>query len=62
MDVCPMPAKLPTANVYKLECGPMPNVMVALPHIGGALYKSSFIPFLVPRRSLAHAYCLNAVQ
>jgi len=22
---------------YKLECGPMPNVMVALPNIGGAL-------------------------
>ena len=26
------------ANVYiKLECGPMPNLMVALPNIGGAL-------------------------
>jgi len=25
-------------NTYvKLECGPMPNVMVALPNIGGAL-------------------------
>jgi len=23
--------------VHKLECGPMPNVMVALPNIGGAL-------------------------
>jgi len=22
---------------FKLECGPMPNVMVALPNIGGAL-------------------------
>jgi len=22
---------------YQLECGPMPNVMVALPNIGGAL-------------------------
>jgi len=22
---------------YKLECGPMPNVMVALPNIDGAL-------------------------
>ena len=22
--------------IYKLECGPMPNVMVALPNIGGA--------------------------
>jgi len=24
-------------NNYKLECGPMPNLMVALPNIGGAL-------------------------
>jgi len=24
-------------NYNKLECGPMPNVMVALPNIGGAL-------------------------
>jgi len=24
-------------NLIKLECGPMPNVMVALPNIGGAL-------------------------
>ena len=28
----------------------MPNVMAAQPSIGGALYKSSVIPFLVPRR------------
>jgi len=26
-----------TSNYMKLECGPMPNVMVALPNIGGAL-------------------------
>jgi len=25
------------ANFEELECGPMPNVMVALPNIGGAL-------------------------
>jgi len=25
------------AKCRKLECGPMPNVMVALPNIGGAL-------------------------
>jgi len=25
------------AAYVKLECGPMPNVMVALPNIGGAL-------------------------
>jgi len=24
-------------NIIKLECGPMPNLMVALPNIGGAL-------------------------
>jgi len=24
-------------NLIKLECGPMPNVMVALPNIGGTL-------------------------
>jgi len=24
-------------NLNKLECGPMPNVMVVLPNIGGAL-------------------------
>jgi len=24
----------------RLECGPMPNVMVALPNIGGALYST----------------------
>jgi len=24
-------------NIYELECGPMPNLMVALPNIGGTL-------------------------
>jgi len=24
-------------TIMKLECGPMPNLMVALPNIGGAL-------------------------
>jgi len=36
----------------RLECGPMPNVMAALPNIGGALCESSVIPFLVPRRNV----------
>jgi len=27
---------------------PMPNVMAAQPNIGGAIYESSVIPFLVP--------------
>jgi len=30
----------------------MPKVMAALPNIGGALYKSSLIPFLVPRHKV----------
>ena len=30
----------------------MPNVMAALPNIGGALCESSVIPLLVPRRKL----------
>jgi len=32
----------------KLECGPMPNLMVALPNIGGALCSTP--------QSLAHAH------
>ena len=49
----------------ELECGPMPNVMAALTNIGGALYGSSVIPFLVPRRkvwltSAAGVPCSNA--
>jgi len=32
----------------KLECGPMPNVMAALPNIGDTFCESSVIPFLVP--------------
>ena len=27
-------------TITELECGPMPNVMVALPNIGGALYST----------------------
>jgi len=38
----------------KLECGPMPNVMVALPNIGGALCSTP--------QSLADAHYLTAVQ
>jgi len=36
----------------KLECGTMPNVMAALPNIGGAFCKSSLIPYLVPHRKI----------
>jgi len=39
------------AKEEKLECGPMPNVMAALPNIRGALCESSVIPFPVPRRA-----------
>ena len=38
----------------ELECGPMPNVMVALPNIGGALCSTP--------QSLADAHYENAVQ
>jgi len=38
----------------KLECGPMPNVMVALPNIVGALCSTP--------QSLADAHYLTAVQ
>jgi len=38
----------------KLECGPVPNVMAALPNIAGALCSTP--------QSLAGAHCSNAVQ
>jgi len=45
----------------------MPNVMVAQPNIGGALCKSSVIPFLLRRRKLsltptARVPCSNAAN
>ena len=40
------------SSQIELECGPMPNVMAALPNTGGALCKSSVIPFLVRRRKV----------
>ena len=45
----------------------MPNVMAALPNIGGTLCKSSVIPFPVPRRKVwltpaAGVPCANAVN
>ena len=39
---------------FKLECGPMPNVMAALPNTGGALCSTP--------QSLADAHCYSAVQ
>jgi len=38
----------------ELECGPMPNVMAALPNIGGALYSTL--------QSLAYAHYFTAMQ
>ena len=38
----------------ELECGPMPNVMVSLPNIGGTLCSTP--------QSLADAHYLTAVQ
>jgi len=43
-----------TTKPKELECGPMPNVMVTLPNIGGALCSTP--------HSLADAYYLTAVQ
>jgi len=43
-----------TQNKHKLECGPMPNVMAALPNTGGALYSTP--------QSLADAHYQSAVQ
>ena len=39
---------------HKQECGPMPNVMAALPNIGGALCSTL--------QSLADAHYQSAVQ
>jgi len=55
------------AKYYQLECGLMPNVMAALPNTGGALCKSSVIPFLVPQRKVwlmpaAGVPCSNAAK
>jgi len=33
----PIKRNVQQQNKHKLECGPMPNLMVALPNIGGAL-------------------------
>jgi len=43
-----------TESHCQLECGPMPNVMVALPNIGDALFSTP--------QSLADAHYLTAVQ
>ena len=46
--------KVTDLNNYKLECGPMPNVMVTLLNIGGALCSMP--------QSLAGAHYWSAMQ
>jgi len=41
-------------SIIKLECGPMPNVMAALPSVGGTLCSMP--------QTLADDHCLSAVQ
>jgi len=54
------PLKTSTALQYatpvgnELECGPVPNLMAALPNIGGALCSTP--------QSLADAHCWSTVQ
>ena len=43
-----------TRNIVTLECGPMPNVMAALPNIGGTLCSTP--------QSLVDAHYHSAVQ
>jgi len=48
--------------VHCVECGPMPNLMAALPSVGGPLRKfRNFIP-CTTQQSLADAHCSSAVQ
>jgi len=55
MQYYPVPCKIQPLNTHgELECGPMPNVMVALPNIGDALCSTP--------QSLADAHYLTAVQ
>jgi len=52
VDIQSPTAEIRRGKTIQLECGPMHNVMAALPNIGGALYGSSVIPFLVARRKV----------
>ena len=44
---------------HKLECGPMPNVMAALPNIGGALPLFNSAVWLMPTTRVP---CSNAAK
>ena len=51
---CNVSRKSKNIKNQQLECGPMPNVMVALPNIGDALCSTP--------QSLADAHCWSTVQ
>ena len=53
-DIQSAAAEIRRGKKEELECGPMPNVMVALPKMGGALCSTP--------QSLADAHYYNAVQ
>jgi len=52
------PSRHPRTTKITLECGPMPNVMGALPNIGGTLVQRRNV-WLMPTTGLA---CSNASQ
>jgi len=54
IDIQSATAQIRRGKKTELECGPIPNVMVALPNIGGALCSTP--------QSLADAHYLTAVQ
>ena len=54
IDIMLYTACVKEVKKHQLECGPMPNVMAALPNIGGALCSTP--------QSLADAHYYSAVQ
>jgi len=54
VDIQSAVAEIRREKKEEIECGPMPNLMVALPNIGGALCSMP--------QSLADAHYLTAVQ
>jgi len=67
VDIQSATAEITRGKKIELECGPMLNMMATLLNIGGALYKSSLILFLVQRRKVwlmhtARVSCSNAAN
>ena len=54
VDIQSTTAEIRRGKNRKLECGPMPNVMAALPNISGALCSTP--------QSLADAHYYSAIQ